>query len=148
MFGIDDAVTAASKLVDDGINKIWPDPVAKATADAIAMKATTDAAMAQLALSMSAIVEEAKSTDKWTSRARPSFLYVMYIMILAAIPMGIVSAVSPLVATHIEAGLQGWLAAIPSDMWSLMTTGYLGYVVARGSDKAGGVVPMLVGKKK
>ena len=38
---------------------------------------------------MSAIIAEAHSTDPWTSRARPSFLYVMYVMLLFAIPMGI-----------------------------------------------------------
>lgn len=148
MFGIDDAIAAASKLLDDGMNKIWPDPAAQASAEAVIMRAQTDAAIAQLSIGLSAIVEEAKSADKWTSRARPSFLYVMYIMILSAIPMGIVSAINPGVATHVATGLQAWLAAIPDAMWSLMTTGYLGYVVARGADKSGGVIPLLTGKKR
>ncbi len=34
---------------------------------------------------MTAIVAEANSADPWTSRARPSFLYVMYALLLWAI---------------------------------------------------------------
>ncbi len=45
-FGIDDAIANATKLIDDGINKIWPDPTAKATAEAMMIKATSDAAIA------------------------------------------------------------------------------------------------------
>ena len=41
---------------------------------------------------LSAIVTEARSPDPWTSRARPSFLYVMYVMLLWAIPMGVLAA--------------------------------------------------------
>lgn len=148
MFGVDDAIASGTKLIDDAINKIWPDPAAKASAEAMIMKAQSDAAIAQLQISMSAIVEEAKSADKWTSRARPSFLYVMYAMILSAIPMGFVSAFNQPVASRVAAGLQMWLAAIPDSMWTLFTTGYLGYVVARGADKAGGVMPLVTGKKK
>ena len=32
-------------------------------------------------IQMSAIVAEAKSADPWTSRARPTFLYVFYLMV-------------------------------------------------------------------
>ena len=37
---------------------------------------------------MSAIVAEANSSDPWTSRARPSFLYLIYVLLLFAVPMG------------------------------------------------------------
>ena len=33
-------------------------------------------------IQMSAIVAEAKSADPWTSRARPSFLYIIYVVII------------------------------------------------------------------
>ena len=36
---------------------------------------------------MSAIISESQSTDPWTSRARHSFLYVIYILILFSIPL-------------------------------------------------------------
>lgn len=38
---------------------------------------------------MSVLLAEANSPDPWTSRARPSFLYVFYILLLMGIPMGI-----------------------------------------------------------
>ncbi len=44
---------------------------------------------------ISVALAEAQSSDKWTSRARPSFLYVMYTMILFAIPFGFLYAFRP-----------------------------------------------------
>lgn len=134
-FGIDDAVASATKLVDDAINKIWPDPAQRASAEAITLKATADAAVATMAQSMSIMLAEAKSEDKWTSRARPSFLYVIYLMILASIPMGVVYAIAPATAEHIATGMQAWLAAIPQPLWDLFGYGYCGYVLARSAEK-------------
>ena len=82
-------------------------------------------------LQLSAIIAEAKSSDPWTSRARPSFLYVMYIMILAAIPMGVLSVFKPDMAAAIGEGMKAWLAAIPSELWAVFGVGYLGYTGAR-----------------
>jgi len=84
---------------------------------------------------MSAILAEAQSVDKWTSRARPAFLYVVYIMILFSLPMGILYAVTPILAHNISIGVQEWLVAIPKPMWDLFGIGYLGYVVGRSWDK-------------
>jgi hypothetical protein len=85
---------------------------------------------------ISVMQAEAASSDKWTSRARPAFLYVMYIFILAAFPMGLVFAFFPAESKNITIGVQEWLKAIPSDMWALFGAGYLGYVGARSYDKA------------
>ena len=84
---------------------------------------------------MSAILAEANSKDPWTSRARPSFMYVMYIMILTAIPMGILSAFQPEIAERIATGMKMWLDAIPESMWALFGVGYTGYAVSRTYDK-------------
>ena len=148
MIGLDDAVAGATRLIDDAINKVWPDPAQKASAEAITIKATTDAALAQMAQRMSVIVEEAKSADPWTSRARPSFLYVMYIMILVAIPYAVLWAFEPAAADRMATGLQKWLAAIPSDLWNVFGVGYLGYAVARSGEKAGGIMPFLTGSRR
>lgn len=139
MIGIDDAIANATKLIDDGINKIWPDPAQKASAEAITIKAHADAALAQMQIQMSAILAEAQSSDKWTSRARPSFLYVMYAMILCCIPMGIVYAVNPSAAANVALGMQKWLAAIPDALWTVFGAGYLGYTGARTFEKNKGV---------
>ena len=82
-----------------------------------------------------AIIAEATSTDKWTSRARPSFLYVMYLIMLMGIPMGIVSAIDINLATRIAEGMQMWLKAIPDGMWATFGIGYSGYAIARSWDK-------------
>ena len=138
-FGIDDAVTAASTLVTDAINKIWPDPLDKAKADAMAMQAASDAALAQMKQSMSVMLAEAQSNDKWTSRARPSMMYVMYAMILMSIPMGVFWAVNPTAASNVSTGLQHWLSAIPDNLWQLFTFSFLGYTGSRTYEKAKGV---------
>jgi hypothetical protein len=138
MIGIDDAIAGASKLIDDAINKIWPSETDKANSQAVIIKATADAALAQMAQQMSVMLEEAKSADKWTSRARPSFLYVMYIMILISIPFGIIWAFEPAYAERMAKGLQLWLAAIPDGLWATFGIGYSGYAVARSVEKAKG----------
>ena len=81
-----------AKLID----KIIPDPQARDRAKLELLKG--DQEMAAIAQQMQAIVAEAQSSDPWTSRARPSFLYVMYTLILWAIPMGLISAVNPVMA--------------------------------------------------
>jgi len=88
---------------------------------------------------MSAILAEAKSTDKWTSRARPAFLYVVYIFILASIPMGFVAAFDAALAESVAKGVGEWLKVIPESMWGLFGVGYLGYTGARSWDKKNGV---------
>jgi hypothetical protein len=81
------------------------------------------------------ILAESSSQDKWTSRGRPMFLYVMYVMLLSAIPMGVVWAISPQTATDVTLGFQRWLQAIPGDLYALFGAGYLGYGAFRTYDK-------------
>lgn len=91
--------------------------------------------LAEMQTRLSAILAEAQSKDPWTSRARPSFLYVMYVLILSAIPMGVVAAFRPDLAVGIATGLKMWLNAIPESLYTLMGVGYLGYTGARSWDK-------------
>jgi len=138
-FGIDDAVANAAKLIDDAINKIWPNPTDEAAAQATIIKANADAALATLAQQMSVMLAEANSTDKWTSRARPSFLYVMYILMLGSLPMAVLYAFDPKHAELIAVGLQKWLAAIPDTMWQMFGLCFLGYSASRTFEKVKGV---------
>jgi len=121
----------AGKLID----KLFPDPVEKAKAQAQLAQLAQAGELAELEVRMSAILAEAKSADPWTSRARPGFLYVMYVMILAAIPLGVLGALRPAAATAIAAGMQAWLSAIPAEMWWVFGVGYTGYSAARSFDK-------------
>jgi len=102
-----------------------------------------DGELKELQTRMSAIVAEANSNDPWTSRARPSFLYVIYLMILASIPMGILSAFEPAMAIAISEGMKAWLGAIPDSLWTLFGVGYTGYAAARTMDKRS----IMTGKK-
>jgi hypothetical protein len=69
--------------------------------------------------------------DLWVTRARPTFLYVMYTLLLGAIPAGLIAAVRPQMAQAIAAGMAAYLNAIPEPLYALFGTGYLGYTVAR-----------------
>ncbi len=121
------------------IDKIVPDPRARDAAKLELLKLQGSQEMDAIKTQMTAIVAEAQSTDPWTSRARPSFLYVMYTMILWAIPMGLIAAVRPDMARGISEGMNAYLGGIPEPMWALFGTGYLGYTAARSWGKAKGV---------
>ena len=121
------------------IDKIIPDPRARDAAKLELLKMQGSQEMDAIKTQMTAIVAEAQSTDPWTSRARPSFLYVMYVMILWAIPMGLIAAVRPDMARGIADGMNAYLNGIPEPMWALFGTGYLGYTAARSWGKAKGI---------
>ena len=125
------------------IDKIFPDKekmaAERAKAELALLQLQQDGKMQELGVQMSAILAEAQSSDPWTSRARPSFLYVIYFMILLGVPMGILSAFYPEIAGRVAVGLQKWLAAIPDSLWALFGAGYLGYTGARMWEKGKGV---------
>lgn len=128
----------AGKIVD----KLWPDKAAQEAernkAQLAILELQQQGAFQELQLQMSAILAEAQSADAWTSRARPSFLYVMYMLMLTAVPMGVLSAFRPEIATQVAAGMQSWLGAIPEPMWWTFGAGYLGYTGMRGIEKMKG----------
>jgi hypothetical protein len=130
--------TAAVGVIGKVIDKVFPDPVQAAIAKAELVKLQQDGELKELEIRMSAIIAEAQSKDPWTSRARPSFLYVMYALILAAIPMGVLHAYNPELAVSIATGLKAWLEALPEELWWLFGAGYLGYTGARTIDKVKG----------
>jgi hypothetical protein len=132
---IDAIVGPVSKLLD----KIIPDPEARDRAKLELIKLQGDQEMAAIGQQMQAIVAEAQSADPWTSRARPSFLYVMYAMILWAIPMGLIAAVNPSMAIGIGNGMTAYLRGLPEELYALFGTGYLGYTAARTWGKVKGV---------
>ena len=132
---IEAIVGPVSKLLD----KIIPDPQARDRAKLELMKLQGDQEMAAIGQQMQAIVAEAQSADPWTSRARPSFLYVMYAMILWALPMGLIAAVDPKMAQGIAGGMTAYLRGLPEELYALFGTGYLGYTAARTWGKVKGV---------
>jgi len=119
------------------IEKIIPDPKQKAAAKLKLAELEQQGQLKEQEVMLSAIIMEAKSKDPWTSRARPSFLYVIYIMILFSVPMGILSSFEPQAATDIASGMKSWLGAIPAELWYTFGAGYLGYTGFRSSEKKG-----------
>lgn len=124
------------------IERLFPDKIKQAGERAQAEMALAqlqqDGRIKEMATAMSAIIAEAQSADPWTSRARPSFLYVIYTMILMAIPMGVLSAFEPDMAHRIATGMRSWLEAIPDELYLLFGAGYLGYAYTRTSEKIKG----------
>tara|TARA_Y100000034_G_scaffold96458_1_gene117458 strand:+ start:69 stop:491 length:423 start_codon:yes stop_codon:yes gene_type:complete len=125
-----------AKVAGSLIDNLFETEEERANARAKLMKLEQDGQFREIEIHMSAILAEAKSADPWTSRARPAFLYVVYIYILAAIPMGILFAVSPEVAANVTKGVGSWLNAIPESIITLFGAGYLGYSGLRTFDKA------------
>ena len=120
------------------LDKFFPDPAERAQKQLELLQMQQTGELKELETRMSAILAEASSTDPWTSRARPSFLYVIYVMILMSIPMGVLSAFEPQMADAIASGMQKWLAAIPEDLYVLFGVGYVGYSGARMLEKRKG----------
>ena len=121
------------------IDKIIPDKEARARAKLELLELQGSHELKTIETRLTAIVAEANSHDPWTSRARPSFLYVMYVIFLAALPMGILSAFKPEMANSIASGMNAYLAGLPDPLYALFGTGYLGYTAARQWGKAKGV---------
>lgn len=125
------------------IDRLFPDKVAqeaeRAKAQLALLQMQQTGELQSTAQQISLILAEAQSSDPWTSRARPSFLYVMYVMILAAIPMGVLYAFRPDIAGNVAIGLGKWLNAIPESLYALFGAGYLGYTGFRSWDKRNGI---------
>ena len=120
------------------IDKVLPDPEARAKARLELAQMQGSQELAVLEARLSAIISEAESKDPWTSRARPSFLYVMYTLILWALPMGVLAAFNPQTARASGVGMTEDLAALPEPLYALFGTGYLGYTGVRQWGKVKG----------
>ncbi len=121
------------------IDKVIPDKEAAAKAKLALLELEGTHELRRIEAQLSAIVAEANSADPWTSRARPSFLYVMYIMLLAALPIGILSLFAPGTAETIAGAMTAYLRGLPEELYALFGTGYLGYTAARQWGKIKGV---------
>lgn len=117
------------------IDKLIPDQTAREAAKLQLMQAEGQQALQEIQAQLSPILAEAQSPDPWTSRARPSFMYVIYVLILASIPMGVLFAVDPDIARNVTSGFRDWLSAIPEPIIQLFGMGYLGYTGARSFEK-------------
>lgn len=122
------------------IDRLIPDKTENAKATMELVKLDQQGELTELAARMDAITTEAKSEDPWTSRSRPSFLYVFYVvilsMVLAAPLLGIFFPEQmELFFLNVGRGFE----AIPEELWWTFTAGYLGYSGLRTREKEKGV---------
>ena len=121
------------------IDKLIPDKEARARAKLELRRLEGTQELETVKARLSAVLAEAESPDPWTSRARPAFLYVIYTLILWALPMGVLAAFSPGTAKDIADGMNAYLSGLPEPLYALFGTGYLGYTAARQWGKVKGV---------
>lgn len=122
------------------IDKLIPDKEAAAKAKLELLKEDNQKALEEMQASMSAILAEAQSTDPWTSRARPSFMYVFYALLVSLV------IIAPLFGIwfpdHMDKffyNVDKGFKAIPEAMWWTFSAGYLGYAGAKTYEKVKGV---------
>ena len=118
------------------IQRIFPDKEQQAKAELELMRLDQEGQINELATRMNAITKEAESSDPWTSRARPAFLYVFYMVILALV------LVAPLVGIFFPDQMELFFInvgrgfdAIPEELWWTFSAGYLGYAGLRTVEK-------------
>lgn len=133
-----DPITAGMDLIGKAIDRFVPDPAARDAAKLAMFQAEKAGELDVVRVAMSAILAEAQSADPWTSRARPSFLYVVYILLLFGLPMGVLSAFRPDLALAVAAGFKAWLTAIPDSLYILFGTVMTGYGIQRTVEKVKG----------
>lgn len=121
------------------IDKVIPDKAARDRAKLALLELEGTHELRRIETQLSAVIAEAQAKDFWTSRARPSFLYVMYAMLLWALPVGLLSLFQPDAAQRIAGAMTAYLRGLPEELYALFGTGYLGYTAARQWGKIKGV---------
>jgi hypothetical protein len=134
-----DPVTAVLDIGGKIIDKLWPNAEDRDKAKFELFRLQQDGELEGMKTQLSAIIAEANSTDPWTSRARPSFLYVVYVLLLWSIPMGVLTVFRPEAAVLFTEGFKGWLTAIPEPILTLFGVVMTGYVAGRSWEKTRGI---------
>jgi hypothetical protein len=127
-------IEAGSRLID----RLIPDPAEREKAKLAQLQAEGQQALKEMQVSLSAILAEANSADPWTSRARPTFLYVIYGVILLCVLGSVLGIWWPEQVFQAAENLNKLLGAVPESLWWLFGAGYLGYTGARSFDKVSG----------
>lgn len=122
------------------IDRFLPNPEEKAKAELELLQMHRNGELKEMELGLSAIISESQSQDPWTSRARPSFLYVFYSVIISLV------IIAPLAGIFFPGQMHAFFTnvklgfdAIPEEMWWVFTAGYLGYTGVRTMEKRKGV---------
>lgn len=109
------------------IDKIIPDPAAKAEATRKLLEIQQTGELAEVEAAMNVVVAEAKSEHALTSQWRPITMLVFTAIV----------ANNYIIAPYLAA-IFGWSVTLemPDQLWNLLSIGIGGYVVGRSSEKA------------
>lgn len=127
-------LSIGTKLID----KVFTSDEEKAKAKLSLLQMEQEGNLKEIQVQLSAIMAEAQSKDPWTSRARPSFLYVVYVLLLWSIPMGVMYVISPDTAEKFTEGFKMWMESIPEPVLTLFGVVMTGYVAGRSWEKVRG----------
>lgn len=127
-------ISSVSAIID----KIIPDAGLRDQAKLELLRLESARELKPLKARILAILAESRADDPWIRRARPGFLYVMYAMILWALPMGLLAGLNPAAAQAIMTATSAYLRGLPEPLYALFATGYLGYTAARQWGKTRG----------
>ncbi len=127
------------KLGGDLIDNIFETEEEKASARAKLLKLEQDGRLETLKTELSVMLAEANSKDKWTSRARPTFLYVVYLILILCVIGAIVGIWHPDEVMQAATNLQALFNALPEQIIWLFGTVMLGYTGGRTFEKVKGV---------
>lgn len=106
---LDGVIAPVAGLLD----QLIPDAQARDAAKMELLRLDGTQELERIKAQISAVLAEANSTDPWTRRARPTFLYVMYALLLWSIPIGLLAAIRPAWAAAIGLGMNSYLSSIP-----------------------------------
>ena len=109
------------------IDKIIPDPEAKAEATRKLLEIQQAGELAEVEAAMNVVVAEAKSEHALTSQWRPITMLVFTAIV----------ANNYIIAPYLTAMFGGSvMLEMPDQLWNLLSIGIGGYVVGRSSEKA------------
>lgn len=133
------ATAVAGGIFDIGkklVDKFIPDPEKRALAEAQLFQMVQTGEFKELETRMTAIYLEAQSDDPFVKRARPSFLYVFYFVIIALVVVApTIGVFYPEQMKMFFANVKAGFEAVPGELWAVFTAGFMGYSYNRSQDK-------------
>lgn len=125
-----------AEIANNILDKVIPDAEARQAAKIKMAELEQKGEFHDMDLAMANIMAEAQSKHKLVALARPMFMYVFYlILIQMVLILPIISVWYPSEIANVYKAMAAGFAAIPSEMWTTFTVGFLGYVAARSHDK-------------
>ncbi|MAR57140.1 MAG: hypothetical protein CMM93_08165 [Rickettsiales bacterium] len=128
-------IATAIPVIEKVLDRVLPNEEAREKARSELISLQNSQELKLMEIQMSAILAEASSADPFTSRARPSFLYLMYGIISLAFIGGILGIWWPAETQLAADNINAMFNAIPEPLYVLFGTGYLGYTASRSWDK-------------